>query len=104
MYKSNGQNSVTRLSDGAIIPFVNGNRDYEEYKQWVDDGGVPEPEFTKKELARQALESKIQAAKQYLNDTDFYMTVDKYATLSEEVKTELTNKRAAARDIINSGK
>lgn len=44
MYKSNGESSVIRKSDGAIIPLVSGNRDYEEYKNWLDDGGIPEPE------------------------------------------------------------
>ncbi len=38
----------------------------------------------------------------YLASTDFYMTVDKYATLTDEKKTELTTKRQEARDLINS--
>lgn len=61
MYKVNGENSVTRL-DGACIPFANDNRDYEEYKQWVKDGGVPEPEFTDEQLlinAKTAKDNKI---------------------------------------------
>jgi len=49
MYKLN-QNSVTRLADEASIPFANGNRDYEEYKQWLSEGNTPEPEFTQAEL------------------------------------------------------
>lgn len=37
----------------------------------------------------------------YLGSTDFYFTIDKYATLTEEVKAELTAKRQFARDEIN---
>lgn len=62
MYKLNN-NSVTRLADGASIPFANGNRDYEEYKQWLVEGNTPEPEFTEEELVQIELAQKIQEAK-----------------------------------------
>jgi len=57
MYKLN-QNSVTRLADGASIPLANGNRDYEEYKQWLSEGNTPEPEFTEVELQANAKNAK----------------------------------------------
>jgi len=64
MYKLN-QNSVTRLADGASIPFANGNRDYEEYKQWLSEGNTPEPEFTQAELeAKVQMEAKAERLKQ----------------------------------------
>ena len=47
-------------------------------------------------------ENQIQSAKQYLTSTDFYMTVDKYATLASERQVELTTKRAEARELINT--
>lgn len=50
MYKLIGTNSVKRLADGAFIPFANGNRDYEEYKQWLEEGNTSEPEFTEEEF------------------------------------------------------
>lgn len=57
MYKLN-QNSVTRLADGASIPLADGNRDYEEYKQWISEGNIPELEFTEVELAQQLEDAK----------------------------------------------
>lgn len=34
---------VQRLSDGACIPFVEGNRDYQAYLDWVAAGNTPDP-------------------------------------------------------------
>ena len=36
------QTSVIRLSDKACIPFAPANTDYQEYLQFLADGGVPE--------------------------------------------------------------
>lgn len=47
-------------------------------------------------------ELQIAEAKEYLASTDFYMTIDKYATLTEERQLELTTARAEARELINS--
>lgn len=69
MYKLIGIDSVKRLSDGVFIPFANGNMDYEEYKQWLEEGNIPEPEYTEEEIQKQELEIKINEAKQYLTDT-----------------------------------
>ena len=35
--------SVSRISDGASIPFDPANTDYQEYLKWVAEGGVPLP-------------------------------------------------------------
>lgn len=34
---------VQRLSDGAIVPDVTGNSDWQKYLKWVAEGNVPEP-------------------------------------------------------------
>jgi hypothetical protein len=35
--------SITRLSDGANIPFDPANTDYQEYLKWVAEGNEPQP-------------------------------------------------------------
>lgn len=44
----------------------------------------------------------INEAQSYLDSTDFYMTVDKYAQLSDEKRTELETLREEARGVIRS--
>jgi len=44
MYKLTSSNTtVQRLTDNAFIPFDGGNRDYQEYLQWLEEGNIPEP-------------------------------------------------------------
>jgi hypothetical protein len=58
------------------------------------------------DLAQEVLDAenaqKVSEAKSYLASTDFYMTIDKYATLTDERKAELTQLRAEARKLINA--
>ena len=102
MYKLIGTNSVKRLVDGAYIPFADGNRDYEDYKLWLEEGNQPEPEFTEEELAQQELQAKLQEAQAYLNSTDWYYA--RKAETSEEVPTEIVAKRVEAREFIRNNK
>ena len=41
--------AIIRLSDNALIPADEANKDYQEYLEWVADGGVPEPADTPEE-------------------------------------------------------
>ena len=44
MYKlTSSQTTVHRTTDNAFIPFDGGNRDYQEYLQWLAEGNQPEP-------------------------------------------------------------
>lgn len=43
MYKIANDNYVIRLVDEAWIPYMPGNRDYQEYLEWLAQGNEPEP-------------------------------------------------------------
>jgi hypothetical protein len=58
--------------------------------------------YLEAEAQEQEVATQIAEAKEYLTSTDFYFTLDKYATLSEERKLELNTLRAEARVLINS--
>jgi hypothetical protein len=34
---------IVRVSDGAWIPLVESNTDYQEYLKWLAEGNTPEP-------------------------------------------------------------
>lgn len=35
--------TILRISDNAFIPFAPGNRDYQEYLEWIEEGNTPIP-------------------------------------------------------------
>lgn len=43
MIDKNETIGIKRLSDNAAIPLDEANTDYQEYLQFLADGGVPEP-------------------------------------------------------------
>lgn len=44
MYKLTSDNNIVlRTSDNAFIPLVDGNKDYEEYLKWLEEGNTPLP-------------------------------------------------------------
>ena len=34
--------NIIRIADGVCIPFDEGNRDYQEYLEWLEEGNTPE--------------------------------------------------------------
>tara|TARA_B100000282_G_C31441256_1_gene358103 strand:- start:36 stop:203 length:168 start_codon:yes stop_codon:yes gene_type:complete len=34
--------NIKRIEDNAFIPFDDGNRDYQEYKAWIEAGNTPQ--------------------------------------------------------------
>jgi hypothetical protein len=42
-YKILNEAQILRLSDNAFIPLAPGNRDYQEYLEWLAEGNTPEP-------------------------------------------------------------
>lgn len=43
------------LNGATNVPKVNGNREYELIKLWLDKGNIPEPEFTDEEINQQRI-------------------------------------------------
>lgn len=43
MYKLTTSTAILRIADNAYIPADEGNRDYQEYLQWVANGNTPDP-------------------------------------------------------------
>lgn len=37
------ENWILKTSDNTCIPFQEGNRDYEQYLEWLKEGNEPEP-------------------------------------------------------------
>lgn len=68
----------------------------------ADDSGGPIAVDSIEKSAAEIRDENISIALKYLSDTDFYFTIDKYATLSEERIAELTQKRAEARAVVNA--
>ena len=50
MYKLIGKDFIERVSDKSHIPKIEGNTEYEQYKQWITQGNTPRPEFTEEEI------------------------------------------------------
>lgn len=68
----------------------------------TEEKALAETEYANELLAKEQAE-KVAEAYKYLQDTDFYFTVDKYATLTPDKKLELETLRAEARVVINNG-
>ena len=95
---NNGLSVVGTRDDGTMISYL---IEAEEYQQWLAEGNTPEPEFTEEELVQQAIQDKINEAKQYLAKTDhkFY---NGYKPKEGEDLVEIERLRDEARDFIRA--
>ena len=78
--------------------FISYSIEAEEYKQWLSEGNIPEPEFTAEELVAIELANKKQEALSYLVSTDWYVT--RKLETGVEIPIEIFIKRAEARLIL----
>lgn len=102
MYKLIGVNAVQRLSDGAIIPFVSGNIDYEDYKNWVEIGNLPEPEFNSDELNNKRIaDIKTKASEIILNKYSEIQQRNILMSQNNELISEMNLFITTIRDISN---
>ncbi len=65
---NNGLSVAGINEDGMHISY---SIEADEYKQWLSEGNIPEPEFTEEELTARELNEKISTANQYLAQTDW---------------------------------
>jgi len=99
MIKTVKLTSTGYLVNGSMsVPNDKGNRHYQEVQEWLDSGGVIEPQYTQAELAEQARQKAIAEAKQYLASTDYKLMPD-YDKDTAEIKLL----RAEARETIRKG-
>ena len=88
-------NGALKYDNGV---FLSGHTlESEEYKQWLLEGGIPEPEFTAEEVAEQARLEKVFEAKSYLASTDYKVLPD-----YDGDTTGIVEARAEARNTIRT--
>jgi hypothetical protein len=66
---TNDPNQIIRLSDGAIIPNAP-NGDWQNYQQWLADGGIPDPADPEPVVIREIDARRLKKALARLNLLD----------------------------------
>ena len=74
----------------------------DEYEEMIAECESKFVAPSEEEIQAGVIANLVQEAKIYLASTDYKMTVDYFATLSEEEQNELIAKRAEARKLINT--
>lgn len=80
MYKLNRHETILRLSDNAVIPKDERNKDYKEYLKWLDEGNTPSPEDPAIEPEIQCSAYQIRVA---LNHFELRASVEECITNSD---------------------
>lgn len=79
MYRLTNSTSITRLSDGSLIPNDVNNVDYQNYLKWVDDGNLPQPiDAPSNEQIIARLESSVD---NYLNEQSQWLRYESIKTI-----------------------
>ena len=87
---------VGYLVNGNIsVPKADGNRYYEEIKEYIRNKGYIGPQYTDEELATKEAKEAEAKARQYLKDTDWYVV--RYTETSAEIPADVKSARAEAR-------
>lgn len=98
-YKISGT-GVIDTTRNAHIPNDTGNRDWQEYLVWAADGtNVADAEFTQEELDNQAWSTLRGERDRLLSATDFMMTYDFHASMTEQEQSDVTIYRQDLRDL-----
>lgn len=104
-YRAKAGGGVVRASDGALIPQDLGNRDWQQYLEWVAAGGITSPEVTAEEKAQQQEAAERTWRDAELNDTQWpvarhrdELDAGTATTLSADQFAELLAYRQALRD------
>lgn len=110
MYKlTQSETTVHRLTDNAFIPFDGGNRDYQEYLEWLAEGNTPEPyvtppppvpqSITRRQCAIELRERTMITAQEALNMTKYgdvpTMISQLFAQMADEDKIKAETDFAA---------
>lgn len=95
-YKLTEDDSVIRLSDGAVIPADPGNKDWQAYQEWLAGGGVPEPVHTQEELIERTIAAI--AAKRYEVETGGMMWNDWPVHTDRDSRANIQAEYQAAKD------
>ena len=79
-----------------------GNRHYQMVQEYIANGGVVEPAYTKEELQITSINKQIAEAKAYLTETGWYIERLNDPSSSKAIPEEVLTKRAEAREVINT--
>ena len=97
---NNGLSVVGQNENGMYVSY---SIEAEEYKQWLSEGNIPEPEFTDEELVAIEIANKKQEAKAYLANTAWYIERLNDPSSGKAIPKEVLAKRAEARLILDEG-